>query len=248
MNYTVAENYELPSKGKVYSEKINPVIKLRSMTTEHEMQRLNHSDRPLKTMADIIDDCMVEPCGISSYDMCIPDYQFLLHKSRIVTYGPEYKAIHTCPLCGTQLNETINLESLEVKQFDESMNKYLSFELPRTKDRISVKIQTPRMLDNIQIRAKEKKKQMASFRGDFEFLITLLETVDLVNGEKINDFQLEEYLRKLPMMDSNYIINMANEFTKSFGLSTDREIICDGCGLAYKSPFRFTSEFYRPSL
>lgn len=37
MNYTIAETYELPSEGKIYSQPINPLIKLSSMTTLHEL-------------------------------------------------------------------------------------------------------------------------------------------------------------------------------------------------------------------
>jgi hypothetical protein len=84
-NYSIAEEYTLPSLGKVYTQKINPLVKLRSMTTEEEMKRLSPSERQYKNLCDIIDDCIVEPIGISAYDMCIADYQFLLHKLRIVT-------------------------------------------------------------------------------------------------------------------------------------------------------------------
>lgn len=248
MNYTIAETYELPSEGKIYSQPINPLIKLSSMTTQHELQRLNRTDRPLKTMADIIDDCMVDKCGISSYDMCISDYQFLLHKIRTVTYGPEYKCTTTCPLCGEQNNSVVNLDDIKVTKYSEELKKYLSFELPRTRDYVSLNIQTPRMLDNIQIRVKEKKKEMPTYNGDFEFLITLMFLIDTINGEKMNDFQLENYIKKLPLADSNYINNMSNEFVKSFGISNEVEVTCSLCGLSYKSPFRITSEFYRPSL
>ena len=78
-DYTLTGTYTLPSLGKVYGDKkINPEITLRSMTTEEEMKRLNPSDKPYKVMADIIDACMIEKPGISSYDMCIGDYQSVI--------------------------------------------------------------------------------------------------------------------------------------------------------------------------
>lgn len=248
MNYTVAETYELPSMGKIYNVNVNPLVKLKSMTTADEMRRLNHSDRPMKVMADIIDDCMIEPCGISSYDMCISDYQYLLHKLRVVTYGPEYKAVSTCPLCGNPNYSVIDLDKIKVTKFSDDMRKYLSFTLPRSGDRISLKIQTPRLVDEVSIKTKEMQSQMPGAKQDLEFLANLMSLIDMVNGEQKQEFMLDDYLRKLPLMDSNYIINMSNEFTKSFGLNSDRETECDICGLAYKSPFRITSEFYRPSL
>ena len=92
MDYTIAESYTLPSLGKVYDHEINPHIKLRSMTTTEEMKRLSPSDRPYENLAEIIDDCLIEKPDISAYDLCVGDFQFLLHKLRIVTYGPMYKA------------------------------------------------------------------------------------------------------------------------------------------------------------
>ena len=78
-DYTVAEEFTLPSLGKVYSEKVTPVVKLKSMTTNQEMKRLAPGERAYKTLCEIIDECLVENPGISSYDMCLADYQFLLH-------------------------------------------------------------------------------------------------------------------------------------------------------------------------
>ena len=68
--FTIANEYTLPSKGKVYNKEININFKLRSMTTVEEMKRLNHSDKPNKNIAEIIDDCLVEKIGISAYDLC----------------------------------------------------------------------------------------------------------------------------------------------------------------------------------
>ena len=98
-NYSIAEEYVLPSRGKVYSQNVNPNVKIRSMTTEEEMKRLAPSDKTYKNLCEIIDDCLVENPGISSYDMCLADYQFLLHKLRVVTYGPDYPITSKCPFC-----------------------------------------------------------------------------------------------------------------------------------------------------
>jgi hypothetical protein len=65
--------------GLVYDKPINPVFKIRSMTTEEEMRRLAHTERPYKLLCDIIEECIVgDKPGISVYDMCLGDYQYLL--------------------------------------------------------------------------------------------------------------------------------------------------------------------------
>ena len=53
-DYTIAEEYTLPSLGKVYSENVNPIVKLKSMTTNQEMKRLAPSERSYKTICEKI--------------------------------------------------------------------------------------------------------------------------------------------------------------------------------------------------
>ena len=112
-NYTIAESYTLPSRGKIYDEPVKATVKVRSMTTEEEMRRLAPTDTPYKVMSEIIEDCLVEKPGISVYDMCLGDYQFLLHKLRIVTYGTEYRMMVTCPNCGETYETRISLDDLQ---------------------------------------------------------------------------------------------------------------------------------------
>ena len=155
-NYTIAETFTLPSKGKVYnSELVVPTFKLSSMTTNHEMRRLAPSELQYKNMCDVIDECMVESPGISAYDMCIGDYQFCLHKLRIVTYGAMYKISTVCPYCGFENQEVINLEELEVKEYSEDLEKYREFVLPVTQKRIKLKLETPRRLDTVVSKIKD---------------------------------------------------------------------------------------------
>ena len=112
-DYTIAEGYTLPSKGKIYTETVNPNIELRSMTAREEMRRLSPSSTPLKTLADIIEDCCIEKPAVHVYDMSLGDYEFLLHKLRIVTYGEDYKVSLRCPECGETIETIAKLELRE---------------------------------------------------------------------------------------------------------------------------------------
>ena len=53
MDYIISEEYELPSKGKLYDKEVKSIVKLRSMTTNEEMKWLSRSERAYKNMADI---------------------------------------------------------------------------------------------------------------------------------------------------------------------------------------------------
>lgn len=248
-DYTIANEYTLPSEGKVYGREINPQFKLRSMTTAEEMKRLNHSDRPYRAMSEIIDDCLVEDIGISAYDLCVADYQYMLHKLRIVTYGPNYKIDSTCPYCGITNKATLNLDELPVTAFDkETFEKYTEFTLPSTNKQIKLKLQTPRILDDITFKTKEARRKNPKVNGDPAFLFTLESLIDTINGEKPEEFRLTPFIQKLPMMDTNYILRAAQKLNTSFGLESTLLHTCNVCGLDYTSNFRTTAEFFGPSI
>lgn len=252
MNYVIGEEFTLPSLGKVYNVEVNPNIKLRSMTTNEEMKRLNHSDRPYKTMAEIIDDCLVTKLPISSYDMCLGDYQFLLHRLRIVTYGPDYALSCTCPLCTSQTVDTINLEDMQVNQLTddlyESLRKYFEFDLPRSKSHISIRLQTPHMIDDVNLAVKDFKKRASLFQGDSAILFTLKSLIREIDYETPDPLKVESWIQNLPMMDTNYILKAAQRLNESIGISTDVDVTCDVCGLDYKAPFRINGNFFGPEV
>lgn len=247
MDYTIAETYTLPSLGKIYDEKINPEIKIRSMTTQEEMKRLAKSDRPYKNMSEVIDDCLVESPGISSYDMCVGDYQFLLHKLRVVTYGPEYHLGSLCPYCGAINEGVINLDDLAVIQYTEDLEKYREFDLPVTGKHIKLRIQTPRVMDNITVQARDRKKK-SSTQGDFTYIVTLQNLIEEIDGKRYDLIALEDFVSKLNMRDANTILQYSAKLTDGIGIDTSLITECEECGKEYPNSFRFTSEFFGPRV
>lgn len=248
MDYTIAENFTLPSLGKIYDVEVNPNIKLRSMTTQDEMKRLSASDRAYQTICEIIDDCLVEKPGISSYDMHLGDFQYLLHKIRVVTYGPDYKLDSTCPYCGSTNSGVVNLDDINVFSYDPDIHKYFEFELPKTKKHIKLKMQTPRILDEIQERAKEIQRKYPDYVGDPAFLLSIEMMIDEIDGKKPNPVNITDFVRSLPMMDTNYIVKHCDKVNELIGVDTLLRNTCGACGLDYNSRFRTTGEFFGPSV
>jgi endogenous inhibitor of DNA gyrase (YacG/DUF329 family) len=247
-NYTVAEGYELPSGGKIYSDKVNSHVELRSMTARDEMKRLSPSTTQFKRLADIIEGCMIEKPAIHVYDMALGDYEFLLHKLRIVTYGPEYKMALTCPYCGKEFETTADLEQLSVKDFDQKkFDDLQSFTLPMSGDSVKIKFETPRMLDEIEAKTKEMKRKYREADIEFDLLVLLEEIIDEVNGEKLDPMNAESYINKLPAKDMTKIINNLDALNSCIGLSAELLLDCPECGREVKTFFRFGSEFFRPT-
>ena len=247
-NYTIAEDFVLPSHGKIYLDKqVKENVRLRSMTTVDEMKRLRPNERQYKNMAEVIDSCMVEDVGISSYDMCVADFQFLLHKLRIVTYGNEYSLRCTCPYCLVSQEETLNLDELEYTEYSDDVLQYNDFVLPATGKHIELRVQTPRLLDDITVASNAEKKRNHGDQSGSALLFTLKYLIKTVDGEKLDPIKMEDFIKNLPMKDTNFIMNQAERAVNAMGMVNDLTIVCNTCGLTYNSPFRITSEFFRPA-
>lgn len=246
MEGTIFEEYSLPSKGKVYSQPVNPEICLRSMTTEDEMKRLSHSNSQYKLLSEIIDDCLTKKIGIPAYDLCVSDYQYLLHKLRVVTYGADYPIEPICPVCGYQDETSINLDDLEVVEYDDELSKYLNITLPVSKNKLKLRVQTPRLMDWVTKKVEELNKKTNSKSNTSAFLFTIMSLIETIDGETYDEMKLESYVRKLDMKDTNYILQCAKKF--DFGINTTIECECPRCNSVYKANIPITEEFFRPRI
>lgn len=254
-DYTIAERYTLPSHGLVYEGDVNPDIKIRSMTVRDEMRRQAppNDGTIYRVLAEVIDDCLVDKPGISSYDMCIGDFQFLMHKLRVVTYGPEYNISCRCSGCGNHDDYVVSLDDLsidELKEFDRE--KYLKVELPISKKVVELNFNTPRTLDNIEkdvdrVKKQYKKQHKEASDVDWHLLYQLIYAVKTVDGQKLSITQKENFCNNLVGRDYNTIINAVDKLDRKVGLGLMFEVTCSDCGLNMSVPFRLTSEFFRPT-
>ena len=248
MNFTIMEGYTLPSKGKIYDKTVNPNIELRSMNGREEMRRLSPSSTPLKTLADIIEDCCIEKPAIHVYDMSLGDYEFLLHKLRIVTYGEDYKVALRCPECGESIETIAKLDQLDVKEFDEDEIRNLqTFSLPKSGHIITLNFLSPRMMEEMEVKVKDMKRRYKNATIDFETLVRLLVNIDLVDGEKKAEHELENIITNLPALDLQKLLNNIDKLNQKIGLENILYITCPKCGEEITTFFRFGPEFFRPT-
>lgn len=247
-NYTIMEGYELPSHGKIYEQEVNPHVELRSMTARDEMKRLSPSTTPLKTLADIIEGCCIEKPAIPVYDMCMGDYEFLLHKLRIVTYGEKYKLTCRCSNCLATVETETNLGELELKEFnEEKFNELKTFELPISRKLITLKVPSPRLVEDTESKTKEMKRKFKNVNLDFEILCKMLCGIEAIDGIKHNQYDMEKILNDLPARDMQKLLNNIDALNTAIGLDTIFEVTCPHCGLDFKTFFRYGPEFFRPT-
>lgn len=243
----IAETYTLPSHGAIYEEDVNPDIILSSMKTKHEMLRLSATTNANKVMAEILDDCIEGDMGISSYDLCLGDYQFLLYKLRTVTFGPEYEMNGTCPYCGSVNYLSVNLDDLEVKEYSDELAEKMIVHLPESDCDVTLTLQTPRILDKINRLVQDRKRRTKTSSSENSLMLfTITESITEVDEEPINKFTIDEWVKELPMKDTNILLNRINEINNMIGVQTDVGDICTTCGRYYDAPFQINGTFFRP--
>ena len=247
-DFTIMEGYTLPSKGKIYDVSVNPLVELRSMTGREEMRRLSPSSTPLKTLADIIEDCCIEKPAIHVYDMSLGDYEFLLHKLRIVTYGEDYRVSLRCSECGELIDTVAKLDQLSVKEYDEEQIRDLqTFSLPMSGHTVSLNFLTPRRVEDMEVKAKDMKRRYKTATIDFDTLVRAMCNIDTINGEKKNEHDLETFVTNLPARDLQKILNNIDKLNQQIGLDNILYLTCPKCGEEVTTFFRFGPEFFRPS-
>lgn len=250
---TIFETYMLPSGGKIYGkdkdgkDKVaNPVVELTSMKVWQEMKKLSPTDMPYKLMSDIIEECMKTKLGISVYDLCLGDYQYLLYKLRTVTYGSQYKMTMICPECGKIAETIVDLDDILVNECPDDYANYTHIELPGG-DILDITYQTPRKLDEVNRKAKNMAEKL-KVNTDFSLLFTLMSVIQKVNGQTFSEIQLEEYCKNLGMKDANFIIRSLDVLNEKIGMSSKILTKCNSCKKEVLIPFRLTNEFLEPTL
>lgn len=248
VKYTIAEDFELPSKGAIYSKAVNPHVRLRSMTIREEMIRQAPTKATYKMLSDIIEGCMLEKPAIHVYDMCIGDFEYLLHKLRVVTYGENYKMTVMCPYCGNVEDIDYNLDKEETLEFDIDKFNELKTVTLRNNKVVTLKFKTPRIEDNIKLKTDELSSNSKESLN-FELLAKLEEAIDLVDGQKLSYIQLEEFINHLSAADSNKLEQRFDKLSKMIGLKGEINYTCSNpkCGMNNLTFFRFGPEFFRPT-
>ena len=247
-NYTSMEGYELPSGGLPYGGKVDPHVELRSMTARDEMKRLSPSTTPLKTLSDVIEGCLLEKPGVRVYDMCLGDYEYLMQRLRVVTYGNKYKMSVACPGCGELVDAEADLDEIGVKSpTDEELRKLTHIALPRSGKEIELRLLSPRDIDEIDRKGKDMKRRFKGAETDFPTLAKIEASVVAIDGKAYAPTDVDNIVVNLPAMDFAKLLNSIDALNQAIGPDNEIYVKCPRCGYEIKTFFRFGPEFFRPT-
>lgn len=154
----------LPSKGLCYPE-TNPLSKgeitVKLMTAKEEDILTSAAlIRKGIQLDKLLESIVVEP-GVNINDLLIGDKNAILISSRILAFGPQYDAKINDPFEGDDVDVSIDLSKIKIKEIDESRlnrNNEYSFTLPISKTSIKFKLLThgDEVAINKDIEASEK--------------------------------------------------------------------------------------------
>ena len=158
------EIISLPSKGLVYPEsnalsKGEVTVKLMTAREEDILTSAALIRKGIQ-LDKLLESIVVEP-GVNINDLVIGDKNAILVTSRILAFGPEYAAKITDPFDREEVDITIDLSNITIKEVDESIlnrdNEY-DFFLPISKTNIKFKLIThgDEMIINKDIEASQK--------------------------------------------------------------------------------------------
>ncbi|CAB4143106.1 hypothetical protein UFOVP449_118 [uncultured Caudovirales phage] len=164
------EVISLPSKGLCYPEtsplsKGEITIKLMTAKEEDILTSTNLIKKGIQ-LDKLLESIVVEP-GVNINDLIIGDKNAILVTSRILAFGSEYQVKIQDPFDGEEVDVTIDLSKIKIKEIDESIlnrNNEYEFILPVSKTSIKFKLLThgDELLINKDIEASQKTLKTAN--------------------------------------------------------------------------------------
>lgn len=236
------EEFELPSKGKFYSN-IPPMLHVRAMTGEEEQVLATpRLVKKGKAIDMIFQHCIKEK--INTEDLLSSDRTHLLIYLRGISYTPEYDVEIKCPNCSMKFAHVINLDEMDVTLCPEDFGQEkLSGHLPISGFTYSYRLATGQDEQEVS-NYRDKRIQQWGDQGEDDTLLyrtaLLLEEIQGVTMKK----ELALLLKKLPIQDVAHLRNEIN--TPPFGVDTELNILCPACTEEFKIDLPLETNFFFP--
>lgn len=210
------EVVDLPSKGLFYPEN-SPLrsgqIELYHMTAKHEDILTSTNLMQKGVVLDRLFDALIATKGVKSADLLVGDLNAVMVAARILGYGKDYPIEVVCPKCGSEIEQTVDLTSLNMVEGVKSSQEVV---LPLSGAKVKLKFLT--RADELAIDKEVKALSKVSAEGGYENTARLRAMIAEVNGDKsagtiykfvdtmlVKDsrFLKAEYRKMMPNVDFN---------------------------------------------
>jgi len=227
------EIVDLPSGGKMYTEG-HPLskgtVEIKYMTAKEEDILASQNLIRKGVVLDKLFESVVVEEGLDIGDIFIGDKNAILLATRILGYGPEYKAEVIDPSSGEPQEVQIDLSKIQIKDLDSSKlnseNKY-DFELPISKKKIVFKLLTHKDEGDInaEIQALQRLQKKGSEPISQEVSTRLRYMIQEVDGNAdrgfINNWVKNNLLARDSRALRNYVRDISPDLDLTFHFTSD---------------------------
>ena len=222
------EEVVLPSKGLVYSQEIKWKNRLRAPRLCD--RGIGDLTKKNKLQASILDKTLLEPLGMSAYDLHTADFLYLNFMQRqIAKAGQPYKIKLKCSHCNSEQIVDFDLKNLKITYLSEPP-KYTYTTL--SGEEIEYTYLTPRKIDEAQEAAEQYKEEFPEAEQDVGLQELLRSVILKVDGIKPTHSQLTEFIKNLYIEDSDRLLEQLMNI--NFGLDLNQSVKCPKCGKTIK--------------
>lgn len=243
------EVISLPSRGLGYPES-HPLSKgevtIKLMTAKEEDILASPNLIRKGTVLDKLLEAIVVEEGVKADDLLMGDKNAILISSRVLAYGPEYDVKVTDPITGDEVDYTIDMTNVKLKDIDFSaLNRNNRYEFVTAN---GIKIEFQLLTHGIEKKIDADLEALTKFNKDNPSEITtrLRYIITSVNGNSdlgnITNFIKNQFLAK----DSRVFRNHIQSITPDIDLKFDYVSPVTGEKEALSIPFGM--DFFYPSI
>ena len=251
---TPTEFVELPSKGKSYPQG-HPLynkeeVEIRFMTAKDE-DILSSRTLLKKGIAidRLIQNILVDK-SIKVDNLLIGDKNAIIIASRVTGFGSDYETKVRCPMCSEHLEYSFDLdeckaiepnyEDLQKEGVTLTEDGTYTFELPRTKATVEVKLLTGADEKKLAKWAEKKKK----FKLPESPLIDQLKMIIVSVEDNKDGHFVESFIENMPALDARYFRKIYDQISPNVDMKQQFE--CNVCDYEGDLEVPLTSDFFWP--
>lgn len=218
----------LPSNGLI--EGVPKEVTIRGMKGK-EISTLFSSltDASIESIIKEVTDPRLDPEELTDEDKA-----FILHQTRVLTFGHELQQTLRCPFCKHIDNYILDYKNFEVIYLNEN---HLTDELEL--DGVTIK---RRLVNTELLKEARNYKNKVNLPDDYAFILLQATRIASLNNKKKTIAELVEYLENIQGKD---LVKVARFLDAKFGLQTDFTVECSNCHTAFTGGVGINADMFR---
>lgn len=225
----IITEFELPSRGLVYGKEVKWKNRIRAPRLSDK--GIGDTTKLNLLQATVLDKTILEPLGISAYDLHSADFLYLNLVQRLLSKGKKPYKIHSiCPKCKTENSIDFDLTQLNPVVLKEKPK----YEYTTLDDNvIEFTYLTARAFDEIRENVLEFKETYPETDTDVNTQEILRKIIVRVDGNRPTYSQMTEFIQSLQISDIDELLTQV--FHPNFGLDlTKNKHKCSKCGKVFE--------------